>query len=104
MKALALVTLVSFSALAEGDDAPLATTTVVAQGVTQAITGPALCLPDTQAIAVAQRLTKAEAEAAAAKDLLSKSTPGWVIPVVAVAAVLVAGGAGVGIGYAISHP
>lgn len=103
MKALLLVTLVSFSALAEGD-APLATTTIVPQGLTQGITGPALCLPDTQAIALAQRLAKAEGEAAAAKDLLGKSPPGWVIPVVAVAAVLVAGGAGVGIGYAIAHP
>jgi len=103
VRMLALLTLISVSALAEGD-APLATTTIVPQGVTQVVTGPALCLPDTQAIAVAQRLTKAEAEATAAKDMLAKSTPGWVIPVVAVVAVLVAGGAGVGIGYAIAHP
>jgi hypothetical protein len=103
VKALALVALVSFSALAEGD-APLAVAQVIPQGSVAPITGPALCLPDSQAILVAQRLVTAEAEATAAKDLLGKSTPGWVIPVVAIAAVLVAGGAGVGIGYAVSHP
>lgn len=104
MKALLLVTLVAFSAVAA--DAPLAETTVVNEGQTLSVTGPAIVLPADSAIHLARRLTMDEAERDALKEEVAKSTPSWVVPLVAICA-FVAGGAlgvSVGIAYANSAP
>ncbi len=109
MKALALVALVSFGAFAADPlpaDAPIAETTVVNEGQTLSVTGPAVVLPADSAIHLARRLTMGEAERDALKEEVAKSTPSWVVPLVAVCA-FVAGGAlgvSVGIAYVNTHP
>lgn len=109
MRALALVALVSFGAFAADpapSDVPLVETTVINEGQTLSVTGPAIVLPADSAIHLARRLSMDEAERDALKEEVSKSTPSWVVPLVAVCA-FVAGGAlgvSVGIAYVNTHP
>ena len=105
MKALVLVTLVAFTAVA-ADDVPIAETTAVNEGETLTVVGPAIVLPADSAIRLARRITMTEAERDALKDDVAKAVPSWVIPVAAVVA-FVAGGAlgvSVGVAYAKSAP
>lgn len=123
MKALTLGVLVSFAAFAADPlpaDAPLAETPaveaptaepvtetqIVNVGETALVTGPALVVPAQTAVRLAQRISMAEAERDALRDEVSRTTPSWVVPVVAIAAFLAGGavGASVGIAYANSHP
>lgn len=127
MKALALGVLVSFAAFAADPlpaDAPLAETPVVEApaeaptvepvtetqivnvGETTLVTGPALVVPSKTAVRLAQRISMAESERDALRAEVSKTTPSWVVPVVAIAAFLAGGAVGVsaGIAYANAHP
>ena len=111
MKALALVALVSFGALAADPvDVPLAAadpieaTKIVDIGETFTLTGPALVLPARDAVAVAQRLRMAEAERDALKTEVSKQLPGWVLPLTVALGVVAGGVVGFGVGYAVAHP
>jgi hypothetical protein len=125
VKAFALVALVSFGAFAADPlpaDAPVAEapvpnlqitgsepvseTTAVNQGDALLVVGPAIVLPADSAIRLARRITMTEAERDALKDDVAKSTPSWVVPVVAVVAFVAGGalGASIGIAYANTHP
>lgn len=115
MKALALGVLVSFAAFAAdptptdaplAEPAPISETQIINLGDTATVTGPALVLPASSAIHLAQRISMAEAERDALRKEVATQSPSWVVPLVAVCA-FVAGGAlgvSVGIAYANTHP
>ena len=98
MRLLALVLVVALPCYAQQADAPVAAPAVVlSKGDAAPMHG--LLLSDAAAIDAAKRLAASEAEAKSLRESIKAAPPWWVAVLVGVVAL----GAGVGVGYAVTQ-